>query len=88
MKVLKPMFLLIKYSVPAQYWSREQNCLELKFECQLFQISEAVIKRCPVKRCSLTSDAVFNLKLQAKRFATLLKRGSGIGGFLRILQKF
>ena len=33
-------------------------------------------------------DAVFNLKFQAKRSTTLLKRDSGICAFLRISQKF
>ena len=33
-------------------------------------------------------DVVFDLKFQAKRSTTLLKRDSGICAFLRILQKF
>ena len=33
-------------------------------------------------------DAVFNLKFQAKRSTTLLKRDSGISNFLGISQKF
>ena len=33
-------------------------------------------------------DAGFNLKFQAKRSTTLMKRDSGIRAFLRISQKF
>ena len=33
-------------------------------------------------------DAVFNLKFQAKRSTTLLKRDTGICAFLRFSQKF
>ena len=41
-----------------------------------------------LKNIKIIPDAVFNLKFQAKRSKTFLKRDSGLCAFLRISQKF
>ena len=53
-------------------------------------LSEAVAQRCYVKRCSVKHlcQSLFFNKVTGLRLATLLKKVSGTGVFLRILRNF
>ena len=64
--------------------------LSVKFSKYQRQSSGGVLKifANSLKNIKNIHDAVFNLKFQAKRSTTLLKRDSGICTFLRISQKF
>ena len=98
MEILKSTFLLIKYSVSTI--SNEQICLKLKVWMSSFlnirssrlevSCKKVFLKflQNSLKNIKNIRDAVFNLKFQAKRSTTLLKRDSGICVFLRISQKF
>ena len=100
MEVLKFTFLLIKYSVRTMLMKRT-NLLRIKclnISGYLNIRSSRLEKYCEkvfltflqnsLKNIKNIRDAVFNLKFQAKRSTTLLKRDSGICAFLRISQKF
>ena len=77
---------------PRKTWTL---CLELKVWVSSFlniwgSRLEVFLKflQYSLKNIKNIREAVFNLKFQAKRSTTLLKRDSGICAFLRISQKF
>ena len=83
-----------------QYWSSEQICSGLKVWMSRFLNIRSshlevsckklllIFLQNSLKNIKNIRDAVFDLKFLAKRFTTLLKRGSGVCAFRRIWQKF